>query len=43
VTDYQIALAFTLAFIWIGPFVAMAVEGLVYLLAAQLNKYLDDE
>jgi len=39
VTDYQIALAF----IWFGPVVAMAVAYLVYVLAAQMNKYLDDE
>jgi hypothetical protein len=39
VTDYQIALAF----IWFGPVIAMAVAGLIYLLAVQLNKYLDDE
>ena len=38
-TDYQMALAF----IWFGPVVAMAFAGLIYLLAAQMNKYLDDE
>jgi hypothetical protein len=39
VTDYQIALAF----IWIGPFIAMAIAGLIYVLATRLNKHLDDE
>jgi hypothetical protein len=39
VTDYQLALAF----IWFGPVIAMAVAYLVYALAVQLNKYLDDE